>query len=101
MKINLLKSFPLIIVIFLSGCAQFSTTQIDNSYENGKISRQITTRVSANTFWDGKSELAKFSATQNDKSQGAKVGNLSAASSGTNALALMDKFIELAKSMPK
>ncbi len=84
-----------------AGCARFSTNQSDVSYESGKKVRVITTKATAHTFFDAKSELAKFSALQTDKSQSAKVGNLNQASSGTNAIEVLKQMTELAKALPK
>jgi hypothetical protein len=84
-----------------TGCSRFGTVQVDKSYENGKLVRVIKTRVGANTVFDGKSELAKFSASQTDKTQSAKVGSLNNSSSSTNAIAALDKMIDLAKALPK
>jgi hypothetical protein len=85
------------------GCAQFGTYQVDNSYDpkTGKLLRSIKTKVAASTFYDAKSELAKFSASQTDKTQGAKVGSLNNSSSGTNAIAVLDRLVEITKNLPK
>lgn len=75
----------------LVGCAHFSTTQTDQSYDNtGKPQRQITTRASAYTLFTAKSSLATWKANQTDKSQGASVGNLAQESNGTNAAAVFE-----------
>ncbi|MEI7733723.1 MAG: hypothetical protein WCO56_29430 [Verrucomicrobiota bacterium] len=60
-----------------AGCARFSTTQTDTSYENGRPAREITTHATASTIFAGKSVLANWKASQTDKTQGASVGNLS------------------------
>lgn len=90
-----------VILFALTGCSRFSTSQSDTSYEQGKPSRTITTRVTAHTFFDARSELSKFSASQTDKTQGAKVGSLSQTSSGTNAIEVLKQMTELAKALPK
>lgn len=71
-----LTALPL--VIMLAGCAHFGTKQTDVSYEKGSLlpQRSITTKVSATTFLSAKSDLAKFRATQTDKTQSASVGSL-------------------------
>lgn len=100
-----MKNFLLFLFLILisSGCARFGTYQVDNSYDKdtGKLVRSLRTRVGAQTFWDAKSELSKFSAAQTDKNQGAKVGSLNNSSTGTNALIVLDKLVELTKALPK
>jgi len=85
----------------LAGCARFSTHQTDAS-QNPKTgeTRTITTRASAYTFFSAKSELAKFKASQTDKTQSASVGALSQSADGTNAIALIEaiaKVVQAAK----
>lgn len=78
-----------LLTIGLSGCARFNTTQTDVSYENGKISRQITTKATGYTIGAGNSKLATWKASQTDKTQGATVGGLDQqvdASTNWNAL---------------
>lgn len=74
-------------LVALCGCARFSTTQTDMSYEQGTPSRQITTKASAYTIFSGKSSLATWKASQTDKTQGASVGNLVQEGGQTNQLA--------------
>lgn len=88
-------------VAFASGCARFSTTQTDISYEQGKPSRQITTRVAASTFWEARSSLASFAASQTDKTQSAKVGGLNSEANSTNALRALELFRDIAQALPK
>lgn len=78
------------------GCSHFSTKQTDISTtdENGTTTRTITTTASANTFFDGRSSLASFKATQTDKTQGASVGSLSQETSGTNAVNVLKIIVE-------
>lgn len=77
--------FALFIIVLLSGCARFHTVQEDISYDTTqKPSRTITTEVSAWTFFSASSDLAKFRASQTDKTQSASVGSLSQDSSETN-----------------
>ena len=86
----------------LTGCASFSTTQTDLSYdENLQQYREITTKVKAHTFGTSKSELAKFKATQTDKTQGASVGSLTQESNGTNAVAVLDRIHKIISALPK
>lgn len=78
--------YSLLICLVLTGCANFSTKQVDRSYEEGKLVREIITQASATTVIESKSELAKFKATQTDKSQSASVGALNQDTAATNAI---------------
>lgn len=80
----------------LSGCAKFITTQEDTSYDatTGNKTRTITTQASARTFFDANSQLAKFKATQTDKTQSATVGTLNQESSGSNAVQVLRIVVE-------
>lgn len=71
-----MKTTILLSLIALCGCARFSTTQTDISYEAGLPSRSITTEASATTFAASKSALANWKASQTDKTQGASVAQL-------------------------
>ena len=79
-------------LIALTGCARFKTIQTDTSYEQGKPVRSITTKATSTTFFDSKSALASFKASQTDKTQSASVGSLNQETSGTNATALVEKI---------
>lgn len=83
-----LLSIPLALV--LAGCSSFSTTQTDVSYDKGLPLRTITTKAKARTFFDAKSALTNFKASQTDKNQGASVGSLNQEASGTNAIGLIE-----------
>jgi len=61
----------------LSGCASYTTTQTDTSYEKTNQVRAITTKVTVKTFWAAKSDLAKSAVVNTDKSQSSRVGSLS------------------------
>lgn len=76
----------LILCVVLTGCGHFSTKQIDRSYEKGQLVREIITQASATTVIESKSELAKFKATQTDKSQSAIVGGFNLETNATNAI---------------
>lgn len=87
-------------VNLIIGCARFSTTQTDVSYENGKPLRTITTHAAATTLFEGRSSLANFKASQTDKTQGANVGALSQDSSTTtNTAASLNAIVELVKQL--
>jgi len=74
-----------LLALSLSGCARFSTKQTDISYDDaGLPQRSITTTASATTFAASKSALAKWKASQTDKSQGAEVGGLDQAADASN-----------------
>jgi len=86
-------------LLALTGCARFTTTQNDTSYENGQPTRTITTRATASTFYESGSALANFKAGQTDKSQTATVGSLNQTSSSTNSAALVRAIVELLNAM--
>lgn len=76
-KIALLIALTLIIALaLLTGCASFSSTQEDLSYEKGLPSRTITTKTKARTLWSAKSDLARYKALTTDKTQSLGIGGL-------------------------
>lgn len=80
------------------GCATFTTQQTDISYdpETGKPIRTVSTRATARTFFEAKSSLASFKATQTDKTQSATVGSLSQEATGSNAVNVVQAVTEAA-----
>lgn len=100
-KNTFLMIYGCYIVGGLLGCARFSTTQTDISYEEGKPARTITTRVKASTFWEAKSALSTFAASQTDKTQSAKVGGLNHEASSTNAVRSLELLRDIAQALPK
>lgn len=85
------KLLSAVALLALAGCARFSTTQTDLSYDTtGKPQRQVTTKAAAYTLFSAKSSLASWKATQTDKTQGASVGNLAQESNTTNAAAIFE-----------
>lgn len=85
------------LALALGGCSSFTTTQQDLSYgPDAKPLRQITTRATTRTFFDSKSSLANFRATQTDKNQSAFVGSLAQESSGSNTVNLVQAITEAA-----
>lgn len=85
--------------VLMTGCARFGTTQTDESYdtETGtKRVRTITTRASAYTLFSARSSLAKWKASQTDKTQGATVGDLNQESSATNETATIERIVSAA-----
>jgi len=83
-----MKKYIIICLIALTGCARFTTIQTDiSSYnEKGQPTRTITTKATATTFIESKSQLANFKASQTDKTQGASVGSLNQDTQVTNAV---------------
>lgn len=86
-----MKWLPLLLLL-LTGCARFSTTQTDRSYvdDAGHEIREITTVARTTTFFESKSSLASFKASQTDKSQTASVGALNQEASSENAVRLTE-----------
>lgn len=82
--------------LLFTGCARFNTTQKDTSYENGKPVRKITTRATATTFFESKSQLTNWKARQTDKTQGATVGALNQEANATNAVAAIESVVKAA-----
>ena len=90
-----MKKLITLSIILLGGCARFTTTQTDiRTNEQTKETTTITTKASSWTFFDSKSSLAKWKATQSEKSQGAEVGGLDQSSSGTNVVDLIRAITE-------
>jgi hypothetical protein len=81
-------------VFLFGGCSTFRTTQED-SRTNEKTGETTTvkTSVSSTTFFDSRSALANFKATQTEKSQGAAVGSLNQESSATNTVNLIEGVV--------
>ena len=92
------KTLPFLALLLLVGCAQFKTIQTDISTtykEDGtKIVREITTRAGSSTFFDSKSQLSNWKASQTDKTQTANVGSLNQEASGTNTVDLIRAIAE-------
>lgn len=86
-------------LLIVGGCARFSTNQVqlDTLDDAGKVlTRQTSTKATSTTFFDSKSALTSFKATQTDKSQSASVGSLSQEASGSNAVNLVDIAVQAA-----
>jgi hypothetical protein len=82
-----------LLLALMTGCASFSTTQTDESENEDGTIRKITTRATARTFWQARSDLASFAATQTDKTQSAKVGSLKQESYSTNATRVIEAAV--------
>ena len=92
------KLIPLALLLTLVvGCARFQTKQTDVSYDTeGNKTREITTKATAYTLVQSRSELANWEANQDDGSQGAKVGSLNQESSaGTNVVQALDSILKI------
>lgn len=82
----------LMVVLGLSGCARFSTTQTEQ--RSGETTT-ITTKAQAWTFLQAKSSLANWKAQQSEGDQGAEVGSLTQESSGEQAVEALKQLNEL------
>jgi len=85
-------------LLAFTGCARFSTTQKDIRNEDGTTT--VTTRASAYTLFSSRSDLARWKASQTEKTQGAEVGGLSQ-QGGTNTAATLSALAELLKALQK
>jgi len=85
--------FPPLIgfLLLTSGCARFTSTVTERTLPDGVMER--ITVVKAATLFDSKSELAKLSSGQTDKSQKVSIGSLSQESSATNAVTLIESVV--------
>ena len=83
---------PLILLLALApGCARFTSTVTERTLADGVVER--VTVVKATTVFDSKSELAKLSSGQTDKSQKVSIGSLNQESSATNTVNLIESVI--------
>lgn len=80
----------LLVAFAASGCSAMRTFQQD---ADGRI-----TRTSALTFFDGRSELARMTTSNTDKTQSVRVSGLNQETSGTNTVELIDRVIRAAVS---
>ena len=74
-----------------TGCARFTSTVTERTLPDGVTER--ITFVKAATLFDSKSELAKLSSGQTDKSQKVSIGTLSQESSASNAVTLVESVV--------
>ncbi|MBN9691322.1 MAG: hypothetical protein J0M24_13885 [Verrucomicrobia bacterium] len=79
------------LLLLLTGCATYTTTQRDVSPE-----RTIETEVRVRTFWDSDSQLANSKAMQTDKSQSASLGALYQSTTSTNITEQLEILLKLA-----
>lgn len=98
-KINrILPARKIMFILFILssfGCAHFQTSQTDTTTDKNGMMATRTTRASATTFFDAKSDLARFRASQSDKTQSASVGTLSQEASSTNVVQGLTKVVEI------
>lgn len=89
----------ILLLVLACGCSHFQTSQTDTTTDkNGVVASRIT-KASATTLFDAKSDLAKFRASQSDKTQSASVGSLSQESSGTNVVNGISALATLVKEL--
>jgi hypothetical protein len=74
-----------------TGCARFKSTVTERTAPDGTVER--VTVVKAGTLFDSKSELAKLSSGQTDKSQKVSIGSLTQESSASNALTFAESIV--------
>jgi protein involved in sex pheromone biosynthesis len=88
--------------VLLAGCSTFVTDQLDEriNQKTGEKT-EIHTKVKARTFWESKSALANFKASQTEKTQGATVGSLNQEASATNAVQVLNSLKGILDSLPK
>lgn len=90
-------AFAVGFAFMLTGCASFSTHQIDKRKEPNGSETEVATRVTARTLFTSKSSLANFKASQTEKQQGAAVGSLTQEASGTNAVRAIEALERIAR----
>ena len=90
-----------VLIILCTGCARFGTIQIDErrNEKTGEVTK-ITTKASGYALFSAKSSLAKWKATQSDKSQGAEVGGLEQ-QGATNIVGAMSEMRMLLQELNK
>ena len=81
----------LLTLALASGCARFKSTITERTAPDGTVER--VTVVKAGTLFDSKSELAKMSSGQTDKSQKVSIGSLTQESSATNAVGFAESIV--------
>lgn len=78
-------------LLLVTGCARFTSTVTERTMCDGVIER--VTVVKAATLFDSKSELAKLTSGQTEKSQKVSIGSLNQESSATNAVSLVESVV--------
>lgn len=86
------RILPLAIcALALGGCARFHSSVTERTLPNGIVER--ITIVRAATLFEARSELAKLSSGQTDKSQKVSIGSLNQESSATNVVTLVESVV--------
>lgn len=80
-------------ILILSGCAHLKSTTTETTDPKTQVVTRKT-KVSVYTFYDSKSDVAKFKNSITDKTTGTTIGGLSQEASGTNANALVSSVVE-------
>jgi len=89
------RILPFVVCAFaLGGCARFHSNVTERTLPDGVVER--TTVVRAYTVFDSKSELAKLSSGQADKSQCVSIGSLNQESTATNVVNLVESIVSAA-----
>lgn len=94
-----MKNLILLSLVCLVGCTHLHT-KIEETDKDGS---KRTTENSCTSFFDSKSELAKFKTTNTEKTQSMGIGALSQESSGTNAVNVLNnvaRIVEAAAKIP-
>lgn len=91
----------ILLLLLAGGCARFSTRQVDHStsYEiNGTniTIRTITATSKTTSFFEGRSRIKNYSATQSDKVQKTTVGDIGQEVTSTNLAKIVDAAVEAA-----
>lgn len=81
----------LILALWSMGCSRFRSTVTERIQADGAVER--ITIVHAGTLLDSKSELAKLSSGQTEKSQKVSIGSLNQESAATNAASLVEAVV--------
>jgi len=93
-SITPMKTFFFAMLLALCGCSRLVIHQTENDLAGNT---QRRTDLSATSFFDAKSELAKARTTMTDKTQGIGVSGLNQESSSTGAVQVIKIVVEGAK----
>lgn len=79
-------------LLVASACARFKSEVTERVGPDGKTIERVTV-VKAGTLFDSKSELARLSSGQTDKSQKVSIGSLSQESSASNVVSFAESVV--------
>lgn len=82
--------------LILPGCSHLYSHQVSVEIGTNGVPRTVTTDLRTTTFFDSKSELAKYSARQSEKSQSLGIGSLQQEASGTNVVEFAERIVKAA-----